>query len=74
MVTPVYGTDRMGRENESETSQKRGSDKRTFRMDGSQVGVFEEGDKERFGCLLQGHNGRRLETQVSLRVCVLAGE
>jgi hypothetical protein len=39
---------------------------RTFRVDSSQVGVFEKRDKVSLGSLLQGHHSRRLEAQVSL--------
>jgi hypothetical protein len=37
-------------------------------VDGAQVCVFEEANEIRFGCFLQCHDGRRLETQVSLEV------
>jgi hypothetical protein len=37
-------------------------------VDGSQVGVFEEGDQVGFRGLLQSHDGRRLESEVSLEV------
>lgn len=37
-------------------------------LDCSQVGVFEQGDEVSLGGFLQGHNGRRLESQVGLEV------
>ena len=37
-------------------------------MDGSQVGVLEERDEVGLGSLLQGHDGRRLESEVGLEV------
>ena len=37
-------------------------------MDGSQVGVFEEGDEVSLAGFLQSHDGRRLESQISLEV------
>jgi hypothetical protein len=38
----------------------------TLSMDGSQVGIFEEGNKISFSGLLQRHDGRRLEAQIGL--------
>lgn len=35
-------------------------------MDGSQVGVLKEGDEVGLGSLLEGHDGRRLESEVGL--------
>lgn len=40
----------------------------TFGVDGAQVGIFEETDEVSFRCFLKGHDGRALETQVSLEV------
>lgn len=37
-------------------------------MDGAQISVFKQADKVRFGCLLKGTDGRRLETEVSAKV------
>ena len=37
-------------------------------MDGAQVGVFEEADKVGLGRLLEGHDSRALEAEVSLEV------
>lgn len=37
-------------------------------MDSGQVGVLEQGDEVGFGGFLQGHNGRRLESEVGLEV------
>jgi hypothetical protein len=37
-------------------------------VDGSQVGIFKEGDQVSFGGFLESTNGRGLETQVSLEV------
>ena len=37
-------------------------------LDGSQVGVFEQGDEVSLGGFLQGHDGRGLESQVGLEV------
>ena len=37
-------------------------------MDGSEVGVLEEGDKVRLRGLLEGHDSRRLEAEVGLVV------
>lgn len=38
----------------------------TLGVDGSQVGVLEEGDEVGLGGLLEGHHGRGLEAQVGL--------
>jgi hypothetical protein len=38
----------------------------TLSMDGSQVGVFEEGNKISLSGLLQRHDGGRLEAQIGL--------
>jgi len=45
-----------------------GLDGDTLGVDGSQVGIFEEGDKVGLGSFLEGTNGRGLETQVGLEV------
>lgn len=37
-------------------------------LDGSQVGVFEQGDEVSLRSFLQGHDGGRLESQVGLEV------
>ena len=37
-------------------------------MDSAQVGVFEETDEVSFASLLEGHNGRALEAEVSLEI------
>lgn len=38
----------------------------TLGVDGSEIGVFEEGDKVRLSRLLQRHDGRRLEAEIGL--------
>lgn len=38
----------------------------TLGMDGGQVGIFEQRDEICLGSFLQSHNGRRLETEISL--------
>jgi len=45
-----------------------GLDGNSLGMDGSQVGVFKETDKVGFGGLLQGTDGRGLETEIGLEV------
>jgi hypothetical protein len=40
----------------------------TLGVDGSQVGVFEEGNEVSFGSFLKGTDRRRLETEISLEV------
>ena len=45
-----------------------GHDGDTLGMDSAQVGVFEETDEVSLRSLLEGHDGRGLETQVSLEV------
>jgi len=40
----------------------------TLGVDGAQVGVFEEADEVGFGGFLEGRDGRRLESKVSLEV------
>ena len=35
-------------------------------MDGSQIGVFEEGDEVGFSRLLESHDGRGLEAKIGL--------
>lgn len=40
----------------------------TFGVDGAQVSVFEQTYKVSLRCLLEGHDGGRLETEVSLEV------
>ena len=37
-------------------------------MDGAQISVFKQADKVRFGCLLKGTDGGRLETEFSVVV------
>src|SRR5665811_2350847 len=37
-------------------------------MNGAQVGIFEKTNKISFRCLLKCHNGRTLESQVSLEI------
>ena len=37
-------------------------------VDGSEIGVLEEGHKVRLGSFLEGHNGRRLEAEIGLVV------
>ena len=39
----------------------------TLGVDGSQVGVFEEGDEVSLSSLLQSHDGRGLETEIGLQ-------
>lgn len=41
-------------------------DSDTLGMDGSQVGVFEEGDEISLSSFLESHNGRGLEAKVGL--------
>ena len=45
-----------------------GHDGHAFGVDGTQVGVLEQANKVGLGRLLQGKNGRALESQVSLEV------
>ena len=45
-----------------------GHDGDTLGVDGAQVGVFEETDEVGLGSLLEGHDGRGLEPEVSLEV------
>ena len=45
-----------------------GHDGHTLGMDGTQVGVLKETDQVGLASLLQGHDGRALEAQVSLEV------
>ena len=40
----------------------------TLGMDGAKIGVLEEADEVRFGCLLKSHDGRRLEAEIGLEV------
>ena len=40
----------------------------TLGVNGTQVGVFKEGDEVSFRSLLKGHDGRRLEPEVGLEV------
>ena len=52
-----------------------GHDGDTLGVDGAQVGVLEETDQVSLAGLLQGHDGRALETQVGLEVlCDLTDE
>lgn len=39
----------------------------TLSVDGSGIGIFEEGDQVSLSSLLKSHDGRRLEAQISLR-------
>ena len=39
----------------------------TLGVDGSQVGVFEEGNEVGLGSLLESHDGGGLETEIGLR-------
>jgi len=36
-------------------------------VDGSQVGIFEEGDEVSLGSLLKSHDGRGLEAEIGLQ-------
>ena len=45
-----------------------GHDGDTLGVDGAQVGVFEESYEVGFGSFLEGHDGRALETEISLEV------
>jgi predicted secreted protein len=45
-----------------------GHDGHSFGVNCAQVGIFEKANKIRFAGLLQGHNGRALETQVGFEV------
>jgi hypothetical protein len=45
-----------------------GHDRHTLGVDCTEVGVLEEADEVGLACLLQGHDGRALETQVGLEV------
>ena len=45
-----------------------GHDGDTLGVDSAQVGVFEETDEVSFASLLEGHNGRALEAEVSLEI------
>ena len=45
-----------------------GHDGDTLGVDGAQVGVFEESYKVGLGSFLEGHDGRRLETEISFEV------
>ncbi len=49
-------------------------DKRTFRVNGSQVSVLEQGHKVGLSSLLERHHSRRLEAQISLhsKPCVVS--
>ena len=42
-----------------------GHDGNAASVDGAEVGVLEEADEVRFRCLLEGHDGNGLETQVA---------
>ena len=48
------------------THQILGLDGDTLGVDGSQVGVLEEGDEVGLGSLLKGHDGRGLEAEIGL--------
>ena len=54
--------DRGGSEEQSETNVHR----HTLRVNGSKVGVLEEGDKVSLSGLLKSHDGRGLEEQIRL--------
>ena len=45
-----------------------GHDRDTLGVDGAQVGVLEQADQVSLAGLLQGHDGRALETQIGLEV------
>ena len=45
-----------------------GKDRHAFRVNSTQVRIFEETDQVRFRCFLERENGARLETQVRLEV------
>ena len=45
-------------------------DSDTLGVDGSQVGVLEEGDEVRLGGLLESHDGRGLEAEIGLKQAV----
>ena len=45
-----------------------GHDGDTLGVDGAKVGILEETDKVSLGRLLEGHDGRALEAEVSLEV------
>jgi len=45
-----------------------GHDGHTLGVDGAQVGVLEQTNQVSLGCLLESHDGGRLESQVSLEV------
>ncbi len=45
-----------------------GHDGDTLGVDGAQVGIFKETDEVSLRCLLEGHDGRRLESEISLEV------
>ncbi len=45
-----------------------GHDGHTLGVDGAQVGVLEQTDEVGLACLLEGHDGGRLEAEVSLEV------
>ncbi len=48
------------------TDQILGLDGHTLSVDGSQVGVLEEGDEVSLGSLLEGHDGGGLEAEIGL--------
>ena len=43
-------------------------DGHTFGVDGAQVGIFKESDQVSFAGLLEGHDGRALEAEISFEV------
>ena len=47
----------------------RNSHRYTLSVDGSQVGVFEEGDEVSLSGLLKSHDGRGLEAEIGLQRC-----
>lgn len=48
--------------------ERRHTDGDTLGVDGTQVGVFEEGDEVSLNGFLKGTDGRRLETEIGLEV------
>jgi hypothetical protein len=46
----------------------------TLSVDGSQVSILKEGDEVSLSSFLEGHNGRRLESEIGLIVCRKTGE
>jgi hypothetical protein len=46
----------------------------TLSVDGSQVGILKEGDEVSLSSFLEGHNGRRLESEIGLIICRKTGK